>query len=72
LVVEAGAGLATPAEDAKALAETILQLYSLTPVERKNMGENGRQYFQKHFNHDHLVDQLIGHLQSVSQSDKEI
>jgi glycosyltransferase involved in cell wall biosynthesis len=72
LVVEAGAGLASPAEDAKALAETILQLYSLTPVERKNMGENGRQYFQKHFNHDHLVDQLIGHLQSVSQSDKEI
>jgi glycosyltransferase involved in cell wall biosynthesis len=72
LVVEAGAGLATPAEDAKALAETILQLYSLTPVERKNMGENGRQYFQKHFNHDHLVDQLIGYLQSVSQSDKEI
>ena len=72
LVVEACAGLATPAEDAKALAETILQLYSLTPVERKNMGENGRQYFQKHFNHDHLVDQLIGYLQSVSQSDKEI
>ena len=72
LVVEAGAGLASPAEDAKALAETILQLYSLTPVERKNMGENGRQYFQKHFNHDHLVDQLIGYLQSVSQSDKEI
>ena len=72
IVVEAGAGLATPAEDAKALAETILNVYKLTPVERKNMGENGRQYFQKHFNHDHLVDQLIGHLQSVSQNGKEI
>lgn len=72
IVVEAGAGLATPAEDAKALAETILNVYKLTPVERKNMGENGRKYFQKHFNHDHLVDQLIGHLQSVSQNGKEI
>jgi glycosyltransferase involved in cell wall biosynthesis len=72
IVVEAGAGLATPAEDAKGLAKTILNVYKLTPVERKNMGENGRKYFQKHFNHDHLVDQLIGHLQSVSQNGKEI
>ena len=43
IVVEAGAGLATPAEDAKGLAKTILNVYKLTPVERKNMGENGRR-----------------------------
>jgi len=65
LVVEAGAGLATPAEDAKALADTILRLYRLSPVERERMGENGRRYYQEHFDHDRLVDQLIGHLQSV-------
>jgi glycosyltransferase involved in cell wall biosynthesis len=72
LVVEAGAGISTPAEDAKALAETILHLYRLTPVERENMGENGRMYYQKHFKHDHLVDQLIGYLQSVIQSRKKL
>ncbi|MDR3409563.1 MAG: glycosyltransferase family 4 protein [Formivibrio sp.] len=70
LVSEAGAGLASPAEDAQALADTILRLYRLSPVEREMMGKNGRQYYQEHFNHDHLVDQLIEHLRDVSQSRK--
>lgn len=72
LVVEAGAGFATPAEDPRALADTILHLYELSPSERKKMGENGRSYYQEHFDHDRLVDQLIGHLQAVSQSGKDI
>lgn len=65
LVVEAEAGLATPAEDAKALADTILYLYKRSPAERKQMGENGRRYYRKHFNHEHLVGQLIGYLRSA-------
>jgi len=65
LIIEAGAGLTSPANDAKALADTILQLYRLTPNEREKMGKNGREYYQQHFNHDCLVDQLIDHLQSV-------
>jgi len=72
LVVEAGAGLATPAEDAKALADTILRLYGLSPTEREKMGENGRRYYQNHFDHDRLVSQLIGYLQAASQSGKDI
>ena len=72
LVVEAGAGLATPAEDAKALADTILRLYGLSPSERKKKGDNGRRYYQEHFDHDRLVDQLIGHLQAVSQCRKDV
>lgn len=72
LVVEAGAGLSTPAEDAQALADTILRLYRLSPSEREKMGDNGRRYYQEHFDHEHLVDELIGHLQSVSQNGKAI
>lgn len=72
LVVEAGAGLATPAEDARALADTILCLYQLPLHEREKMGENGRKYYQVHFNHGHLVEQLVGHLQAVAQSRKDI
>ena len=72
LMVDAGAGLATPAEDAQALADTVLRLYRLSPGEREKMGENGRRYYQEHFDHDHLVDELIGHLQAVSQGRKEI
>lgn len=68
LVIEAGAGLATPAEDAQALANAVLQLYGLAPQERERMGENGRRYYQRHFDHDRLVDQLIGHFRAISQS----
>ncbi len=71
LVVEAGAGLATPAEDASALADTILRLYRLSPSERDTMGNNGCRYFQEHFNHERLIDQLIEILQGASRRKKE-
>ena len=67
LVVEAGAGLATPAEDAKGLAETILRLYRLSAGEREAMGRNGRRYYQEHFNHERLIDQLIELLKAASK-----
>ncbi|MFA6051830.1 MAG: glycosyltransferase family 4 protein [Methylobacter sp.] len=72
LVVESGAGLATPAEDARALADTILRLYRQSPSERETMGDNGHKYYQEHFNHDHLIDQLIALLQTASKSGKAV
>lgn len=72
LVVESGAGLATPAEDPDALADSILRLCRQSPEERDRMGERGRNYYQKHFNHDRLVDQLIGYLRLVIQGEKDI
>jgi glycosyltransferase involved in cell wall biosynthesis len=65
LVAEAGAGLTVPAEDGPALAEAILHLYRMPQQEREAMGARGRLYYAEHFAHDRLVDQLIGHLQSV-------
>ena len=70
LVLEAKAGLASPAEDAEALADTILQLYNISPLDRKVMGDNGRRYYSEHFDHNLLVAQLIEHLQAVSKSGK--
>lgn len=67
LVEDAGAGYATPAEDAAALAETILKLYRETPEQRDNMGSNGRNYYRQHFNHDDLVDRLIEHLATAAK-----
>ena len=64
--------MATPAEDARALADTILRLYQMPAGEREEMGVNGRRYYQEHFDHEHLVDELIGHLQAVSQGRKDI
>jgi glycosyltransferase involved in cell wall biosynthesis len=70
LVVAAGAGLAVPAENGRALAEAILHLYHMPQAEREAMGARGRLYYAKHFAHDMLVDQLIGHLQSVCEHKK--
>lgn len=71
LVVEASAGFATPAENAQALADTILCLYQKSPSEREAMGNNGRNYYREHFNHDQLVDKLIVRLKEVSAKGKE-
>jgi glycosyltransferase involved in cell wall biosynthesis len=68
LVLEAGAGLAVPSEDAEGLARAILQLYGQSEAEREQMGQNGRAYYQQHFDHDKLVDELIEHLASVTGS----
>lgn len=67
LVKEAEAGLAVPAEDGKALADAILHLYAMDPDERTRLGQNGRRYYQEHFDHDRLVEMLIGYLQEISQ-----
>jgi len=61
LVVEARAGLAVPSEDATALADAVLKLYSMPVSALDEMGQQGSAYFQEHFNHDRLVDQLISH-----------
>ena len=66
LVEEAGAGLSVPAEDARGLAAAVLRLYEMPNDERAAMGVNGRRYFKEHFDHDRLVDELIGHFRSLS------
>jgi len=66
LVIEAEAGLASPAEDPRALADAVLQLFRMAPAEREKMGVNGRRYFSEHFDRELLVDQLLDHFRSVT------
>lgn len=72
LVTSAGAGLVVPAEDGRALAEAIMHLYRMAPAEREAMGARGRLYYAQHFAHDMLIDQLIGHLQSVCHHKEKV
>ena len=65
LVLEARAGLAAPAEDAHALAQAIRTLHRMPVRERETLGANGRRYFQEHFSHEKLVDELIQHVQQT-------
>jgi glycosyltransferase involved in cell wall biosynthesis len=62
IVQEAGAGVTVLAEDASALAQAVEALYSTPESERLEMGKRGRVYYEEHFSHDKLVDELIGHL----------
>jgi len=49
VILEAGAGVASPAEDARELADAILLLRGLPTEELERMGENGRAYYEANF-----------------------
>lgn len=49
VVAEAGAGVACPAGDARALADAVRQLCGAPPQERERMAQSGRAYYEQHF-----------------------
>jgi glycosyltransferase involved in cell wall biosynthesis len=71
LVVQAGAGLAVPAEDAASLADAIVKLYRMSPEELVRMGSAGRECYERQFRHGLLVERLLGHLQDTLQRVKK-
>ncbi len=58
IVREAKAGLTSPAGDSGSLAAQIKHMASLSESERKEMGLNGRKYYETHFDRNRLFDQL--------------
>jgi glycosyltransferase involved in cell wall biosynthesis len=65
LVCESNSGLTCPAEDAAALAEAVLELYHLTPIERAQLGKNGYDYFKQHFHIRMRTQELRFHLEAL-------
>jgi glycosyltransferase involved in cell wall biosynthesis len=65
IVKDANAGVTVPAEDASALAQAVKGLYAMPTHERLEMGARGRKYYEEHFSHEKLVDELIVHLDQV-------
>jgi glycosyltransferase involved in cell wall biosynthesis len=55
---EAQAGIACPADDARALADAVLRLYRMPEAERARMGERGRAYFEAEFERGILLHRL--------------
>lgn len=72
IVQESGAGMTVPAEDASALAQAVMALYAMPEQEKLKMGASGRRYYEEHFSHDKLVDELIGHLDQAVRHYKGI
>ena len=60
LIVDSGAGLATPAQDADALAESVFVVYQMQEEERAVMGRRGKEYCDKNFEREMLIDRLEG------------
>ena len=56
---EANAGITVPPQNAEALADAAIRLYSLPANERVNMGRRGKQYVKKNHNTKKLVDKLV-------------
>jgi colanic acid biosynthesis glycosyl transferase WcaI len=59
IIAESGAGIATPASDAAALADAALRLANLPENERAQLGAKGLAYSREQFNRDRLLDRLI-------------
>lgn len=64
-VRDAGAGLATPANDARALAAAAVQLRDMGAQARACMGEAGRRCFEQHFAPAALAQRLVAHFERV-------
>ena len=68
VIEEAGCGLCCDAEDPVGLAKICKQFASMTPEQRKLMGENGRRYYREHFVKSEFVAKLEGKLQALAES----
>ncbi len=68
VIEESGAGMAVPSGDVDALASAVLRMYRMLPEERQTMGRQGRVYYERHFDRELLLDQLIQELKNQGQN----
>jgi colanic acid biosynthesis glycosyl transferase WcaI len=71
LVANSGSGLASPAEDSQALAQSVLSMYRMSEDQRTEMGRHGRKYCEKNFDRDMLLDRLEGWMLEVSDENNQ-
>ncbi len=70
VVIEARAGVVSPEEDAKALANNILILKELSEEQRMQMGDNGKNYCEKHFQRENIIEQIYQILKGIVVNEK--
>jgi glycosyltransferase involved in cell wall biosynthesis len=58
LIESSRAGFTSPAEDADALAKSVLNMYNLTQNKREHMGKLGKKYCELNFGRKMLIDRL--------------
>jgi glycosyltransferase involved in cell wall biosynthesis len=65
VILEAGAGVAAPAEDARGLADAIRDLKSRPTLELERMGQNARIFYEQNFEPRRLAQRLKGMLVAI-------
>lgn len=68
VVKESKSGLVCPPDDSSKLASTVLEMYSMSEEKRKQMGKDGRKYFEAFFEGDMLTNKLEKWMEEVSHS----
>ena len=70
VVVEAGAGIACPAENANALAAAVIRLRDAPPEMLEQMSRNGQRYYEENFNPERLASKLAQLLFDLIQGEQ--
>ena len=60
IIIESKAGFACEAENAKMLAEKVLNLYSKKPEELIEIGKSGKKYYKEHFSSEVILKKING------------
>lgn len=66
LLNEAQCGISVPAEDGRRLADAIEAICRMPQVERDRMGLNARAYYKSNFDHEQLMQDLVGHFEELT------
>jgi len=69
-VLEAKAGLASPAGNSEALAANILKIRAMSGEERSEMGRQGKSYFLEYFETESQARQLAETLGAMRKDKK--
>jgi len=64
VISESGSGFNCDAEDHHSLAKNIRRAIKLSNTEKKEMGDNGREYYYKNFDREKLINKFINTLNS--------
>ena len=67
VVKESKAGIVCSPDDPEQLSEAVLQMYNMSDEKRKQMGMNGKQYFETFFEGEMLVSKLEMWMKEVSE-----
>ena len=65
IVRESGGGILVPPENPQAIAEALLQLYALTPEQRREMGLRGRQEILKNYTWDAAAEKTLNIIRKI-------